>query len=215
MPTEVKICGVSTQETVHGAIAAGADYIGLVFYPASPRNVSMATAAELAETARGRAQVVALIVDAPDELAHEIARKVRPDFFQAHGTEDAERIHSIKAATGIPVIKAIKVREQSDLSLAKAYEEIAAMVLYDAKTPEALANALPGGNGMAFDWQILDRQKGAKRFMLSGGLTPGNVAQAIAITGAPIVDVSSGVETAPGRKDLGLIRAFLEAAKSA
>jgi phosphoribosylanthranilate isomerase len=213
--TEVKICGVSTQETVRGAIAAGADYIGLVFYPASPRNVSIASAAELAETARGRAQVVALIVDASDALVHEIARSVKPDFFQAHGVEDAGRIRSIKAATGISVIKAIKVKEQSDLSLAQAYEGIAEMVLYDAKTPEALANALPGGNGMAFDWQILDRQRGTKRFMLSGGLTPGNVAQAIAITGAPIVDVSSGVETAPGRKDLGLIRAFLKAAKSA
>jgi phosphoribosylanthranilate isomerase len=215
MATEVKICGLSTQETARGAIAAGADYIGHVFYPASPRNVSIATAAELAETARGRAQVVALIVDASDELVDEIARKVKPDFFQAHGAEDAGRIRSIKAATGISVIKAIKVKEQADLSLAQAYEGIAEMVLYDAKTPEALANALPGGNGMAFDWQILDRQRGTKRFMLSGGLTPGNVAQAIAITGAPIVDVSSGVETAPGRKDLGLIRAFLEAAKSA
>jgi phosphoribosylanthranilate isomerase len=215
VPAEVKICGLSTQETVRGAIEAGADYIGLVFYPASPRNVSIATAADLAQTARGRAQVVALIVDAPDALVHAIASKVEPNFFQAHGAEDAQRIQAIKAASGIPVIKAIKVKEQSDLSLAQAYEGIAEMVLYDAKTPEALANALPGGNGMVFDWQILDRQQGRKRFMLSGGLTPQNVAQAIAITGAPIVDVSSGVETAPGRKDLGLIRAFLEAAKRA
>ena len=215
MPTEVKICGLSTPETLHGAIEAGADYIGLVFYPASPRNVSVATAAELAGRARGRAQIVALIVDAPDELVEEIARRVRPNFFQAHGAEDVQRIRAIKAQTGIPVIKAIKVKEQSDLSLARRYEGIAEMVLYDAKTPEALANALPGGNGMAFDWQILDRDKGTKRFMLSGGLNPGNVAQAIAITGAPIVDVSSGVETAPGRKDLGLIQAFLTAAKRA
>jgi phosphoribosylanthranilate isomerase len=215
LAAEVKICGLSTPETVRGAIEAGADYIGLVFYPASPRNVSIATAAKLAQTARGRAKVVALIVDAADELVYEIASKVKPNLFQAHGREDARRIRAITAATRIPVIKAIKVKEQSDLSLAQAYEGIAEMVLYDAKAPEALANALPGGNGVAFDWQILDRQRGTKRFMLSGGLTPENVAQAIALTGAPIVDVSSGVETAPGRKDLGLIRAFLKAAKSA
>jgi phosphoribosylanthranilate isomerase len=213
--TEVKICGLSTQETLRGAIEAGADYVGLVFYPASPRNVDLSTAAALAATARGRAKIVALIVDAPDTLVEAIARLVKPDFFQAHGGEDAVRIRAIKAATRIPVIKAIKVKEQSDLSLARQYEGIAEMVLYDAKTPEALDNALPGGNGMAFDWRILDRDRAVKRFMLSGGLNAGNVAQAIALTGAPIVDVSSGVETAPGRKDLGLIRAFLEAAKKA
>ena len=215
MTTEVKICGLSTQETLRGAIEAGADYVGLVFYPASPRNVDLSTAAALAATARGRAKIVALIVDAPDTLVEAIARLVKPDFFQAHGGEDAVRIRAIKAATRIPVIKAIKVKEQSDLSLARQYEGIAEMVLYDAKTPEALDNALPGGNGMVFDWRILDRDRAAKRFMLSGGLNAGNVAQAIALTGAPIVDVSSGVETAPGRKDLGLIRAFLEAAKKA
>ena len=213
MATEVKICGLSTRETVHGAIDAGADYIGLVFYPRSPRNIGIATAADLAEVARGRARIVALIVDAPDALVQDIARIVRPDFFQAHGGETPERISAIKTATGIPVIKAIKVEEESDLSLVQDYDGIAEMVLLDAKTPTALTNALPGGNGRAFDWRILDKNERRKRFMLSGGLTPGNVAQAIAITGAPIVDVSSGVETAPGRKDLGLIRAFLEAAK--
>ena len=212
---DVKICGLSTLESVDAAIDAGAALVGFVFYPRSPRHVSFPLAKKLAAHARGRAKIVALIVDAPDELVEEIARRVRPNFFQAHGAEDVQRIRAIKAQTGIPVIKAIKVREQCDLSLARRYEGIAEMVLYDAKTPEALANALPGGNGMAFDWQILDRDKGTKRFMLSGGLNPGNVAQAIAITGAPIVDVSSGVETAPGRKDLGLIHAFLRAAKRA
>jgi phosphoribosylanthranilate isomerase len=213
MATEVKICGLSTQETVHGAIEAGADYIGLVFYRRSPRNVEIAKAADLAELARGRARIVALIVDASDALVHDIVQSVRPDFLQAHGSEAPERISAIKTATGIPVIKAIKVEKESDLSLIRDYDGIAEMVLLDAKTSEALTNALPGGNGRAFDWRILDRNKRRKRFMLSGGLTPRNVAQAIAVTGAPIVDVSSGVETAPGRKDLRLIQAFLEAAK--
>jgi phosphoribosylanthranilate isomerase len=213
MSTEVKICGLSTAETVSGAIEAGADYIGLVFYPPSPRHVDIATAARLAETARGRARIVALIVDAPDALVGEIARTVRPDFFQAHGGESSERIKAIRTQTRIPVIKAVKVREESDLALAQVFDGIAEMILFDAKTPEALLNALPGGNGVSFDWRILHDGGFAKRFMLSGGLNPGNVAEAIAITGAPIVDVSSGVETAPGRKDLGLIRAFLKAAR--
>jgi phosphoribosylanthranilate isomerase len=213
MPIEVKICGLSTEETVRGAITAGADYIGLVFYPASPRHVSLEQAERLARTARGRAKIVALVVDASDEAVKDIARRVRPDYFQAHGREDARKVEAIRATTGVPVIKAVKVQDTPDLAQAETFETIAEMVLFDAKAPSGVANVLPGGNGMAFDWSILARRPGRKRFMLSGGLTADNVMEAIRISGAPIVDVSTGVERAPGAKDLGLIRSFIDAAK--
>ncbi|HEY7765928.1 MAG TPA: phosphoribosylanthranilate isomerase [Aestuariivirgaceae bacterium] len=213
MPIEVKICGLSTEETVRGAITAGADYIGLVFYPASPRHVSLEQAERLARTARGRAKIVALVVDASEAAVKDIARRVRPDYFQAHGREDARKVEAIRATTGVPVIKAVKVQDTPDLAQAETFETIAEMVLFDAKAPSGVANVLPGGNGMAFDWSILARRPGRKRFMLSGGLTADNVMEAIRISGAPIVDVSTGVERAPGAKDLGLIRSFIDAAK--
>lgn len=214
MAAEVKICGLSTPETVDAAIAAGAGFVGLVFYPRSPRNVTLETAAKLAERARGKARIVALTVDADDRLLREIAARVAPDFIQAHGSETPERVAAMAALTGKPVIKAIKVRDAGDIAGATAFTQAASLILYDAKAPETLGNALPGGNGHAFDWALLD---GGKRpaFVLAGGLTPENVAQAIRMTGAPIVDVSSGVESAPGVKDIGLIRKFIEAVKSA
>lgn len=214
MPVEVKICGLSTPETVDAAVAAGADFIGLVFFPKSPRNVSLEQAATLADRARGRAKVVALVVDADDALLRAIAETVRPDFIQAHGAETPERVEEIERLTGCPVIKAIRVKDEADIAAAAGFSKAASLILYDAKAPETLGNALPGGNGHAFDWGLLE---GARRpaFMLAGGLSPGNVAEAIRVTGAPIVDVSSGVESAPGIKDLGLIRKFIEAAKAA
>lgn len=214
MPAEVKICGLSTPETVAAALDAGADFVGLVFFPKSPRNVSLEQAAPLAGQARGRARIVALTVDADDALLRAITDKVRPDFIQAHGSETPERVSAITSLTGKPVIKAIKVGKTEDVSGASAYSEAASLILYDAKAPENLTGSLPGGNGHAFDWALL----GGKRppaFMLAGGLTPENVARAIAVTHAPIVDVSSGVETAPGIKDISLIRKFIEAAKAA
>jgi phosphoribosylanthranilate isomerase len=213
MPIEVKICGLSTRASIEGAIEAGADYVGLVFYPRSPRHVDIARAAELAEAARGRAKVVALIVDAPDDTIKDIVRRVQPDYFQAHGHEDAESVEAIEKNTGVPVIKAIKIEEARDVELARAYRDAAHMILFDAKAPQALANALPGGNGMSFDWSLLSRNRKPKRFILSGGLNPANVGQAIEATGAPIVDVSSGVESSPGIKDLELIRRFIAAAR--
>jgi phosphoribosylanthranilate isomerase len=215
MPVEVKICGIKTRETLEGAITAGADYVGLVFFPASPRHVDIATAAQLAEVARGRAKIVALIVDETSSTIEEIARQVKPDYFQAHGNEDAARVSEIALTTGIPVIKAVKVKDVNDVELARAYRDAAQMILFDARAPEALAGALPGGNGMSFDWSLLDRKRHRRAFMLSGGLNPGNVAQAIEATGAPIVDVSSGVENYPGIKDLSLIKSFIEAARRA
>jgi phosphoribosylanthranilate isomerase len=214
MLVEVKICGLSTEETLEGAIEAGADYVGLVFYTASPRNVDLARAAKLAQEARGRAKIVALIVDASDDLIGDIASKVRPDYFQAHGEEDPQKVLAITEATGIPVIKAIRVQDSRDIEMARGFREAADMILFDAKAPVAFAQALPGGNGMAFDWSLLDKNRAPKRFMLSGGLNAGNVAEAIKGTGAPIVDVSSGVEISPGIKDLTLIRSFIQAART-
>mgnify|MGYP001605090582 CR=1 FL=1 len=216
MPVSVKICGLSTMASVDCAIAAGAEYIGLNFYPPSPRYVDPAAAGALAGKARGKSKIVALVVDADDGLLAEIIDKVDPDIIQVHGSETPERIAEITRTTGKPVIKALKVRAQDDIARAAAYTDTAIMILYDAKAPDDLENALPGGNGIAFDWTLLTgNANGATEFMLSGGLDADNVAEAVAVTHAPIVDVSSGVETAPGEKNLDLIRKFIEAAKSA
>lgn len=215
MSVEVKICGLSTPETVDAAVAAGAELIGLVFFPKSPRNVSLEQARQLADRARGRAKIVTLVVDADDALLRAIAATVDPDLIQAHGAETPERIAEIGRITGKPVIKAIRVKDQSDVAAAADYATVASLILYDAKAPETLGNALPGGNGHAFDWGLLEEGESRPAFMLAGGLTPENVAEAIRVTGAPVVDVSSGVESAPGVKDIGLIRKFIEAARSA
>jgi phosphoribosylanthranilate isomerase len=214
MAVEVKICGLSTPETLDAALDAGADFVGFVFFAKSPRNVSLEQAAKLAGRARGKAKIVTLVVDADDALLTSIAASVQPDFIQAHGSESPERIAEIARLTGRPVIKAIRVKDDADIAAARQYSTVASLILYDAKAPETLGNALPGGNGHAFDWGLLEGEK-RPAFMLAGGLTPQNVAEAIRVTGAPVVDVSSGVESAPGIKDIGLIRKFIEAAKSA
>lgn len=214
MPVDVKICGLSTPKSVEAAIAAGADLVGFVFFAKSPRNVNLQRAASLAALARGRAKIVALVVDADDATLLAIIAAVNPDLIQAHGSETPQRIAAIKTLTGKPVIKAIPVKDAADIARAAPYAGIADLILYDSKAPETLAGALPGGNGLAFDWALLGSAQSAG-FMLAGGLTPDNVAEAIRVTGAPIVDVSSGVESTPGVKDLGAIRKFIEAAKSA
>jgi phosphoribosylanthranilate isomerase len=214
MAGEVKICGLSTPETLDAALDAGADFVGFVFFPKSPRNVTLEQAATLAARARGRAKVVTLVVDADDALLAAIAEHVQPDLIQAHGAETPSRIAEIARLTGKPVIKAIRVKDDADIAAAADYSTVASLILYDAKAPETLGNALPGGNGHAFDWGLLEGER-RPAFMLAGGLTPENVAQAIRVTGAPVVDVSSGVESAPGVKDIGLIRKFIEAAKAA
>jgi len=214
MTTEVKICGINSRETLAAALAMGADYIGLVFYPPSPRNVSLELANGLAEEARGRARIVALAVDASDELLAGIAQEVRPDYLQAHGEETPARVREIAARVRAPVIKAVKVGGAGDVDAAASYAGVAEMLLFDAPPPRSVANPLPGGNGVPFDWSLLGRKANRARYMLSGGLDPGNVADAIRLTGAPIVDVSSGVERAPGVKDPALIRKFIEAVRS-
>ena len=210
MTTKVKICGLSTAATMGAALDHGADFVGLTFFAKSPRNVSLEQAASLAGQARGRARIVTLVVDAEDALLAEIAGKVRPDYFQAHGTETPERIAAITALTGISAYKALRVAAKEQVARARDYRA-AAFILYDAVPPES--SVLPGGNGLTFDWTIL--KDAARPFMLAGGLTPENVAEAVRVTGADIVDVSSGVESAPGVKDIASIRKFIEAAKRA
>lgn len=213
MSVQVKICGLTTGPTMQAALDAGADYVGLVFFPPSPRNVELAQAQVLRDLARGRADVVALFVDPSDELVNEVVATVSPEVIQLHGSETPERVAAIRSLTGRRVMKAIKVREEEDAHQALNYAGIADVILYDAKAPAGAK--LPGGNGEVFDWQLLQSVKDRLPYMLSGGLTPDNVASAIRQTGALAVDVSSGVELSPGQKDEELIRRFLQAAKTA
>lgn len=213
MTTKAKICGIKTEAALDAAIDGGADYIGLVFFPKSPRHLDLATAAALAAKARGRVKVVALLVDPDDAHAIDVAAKVDPDIIQLHGHETPERVRALSALTNRPFLKAVSVATAEDALSAANYDGIADMILFDAKPPKGAS--LPGGNGLAFDWRALEPVKGRRDFMLSGGLTPDNVADAIRLTGAAAVDVSSGVETAPGQKSPELIRRFLRAVKTA
>ncbi len=209
----VKICGLSTPETLGVALDAGADMIGLNFHPRSPRFVSHERAAELAALARGRAAIVALIVDWNVAQAQELVRALRPDWLQLHGSETPETVRAIKAATGLPVIRALGVATAGDLAAVAAHRDAADLVLLDAKPPKDAA--YPGGHGRPFDWTLLADLDPGFRFMLSGGLDPANVADAIRIAKPAGVDVSSGVESAPGVKDAGRIRDFIAAARAA
>jgi len=212
MSTKVKICGLSTGATMHVALDEGADFVGLVIFPPSPRNVSLAQAAELAAIARARAKVVALLVDADDALIADVVAQVQPDLLQLHGDETPARVTEVRSRTGLPVIKALKVATADDARAALTYRGVADLILFDAKPPPDATR--PGGHGTAFDWSILEAVKAEiGPFMLSGGLDPDNVAQAVAATGAPMVDVSSGVEARRGEKSPDLIRRFLRAAK--
>ncbi len=209
---QVKICGLTTPLMMEAALSAGADYVGLVFFPKSPRHVALDLASELAAIARGKARITALVVDPGDELLSSIVTTVRPDYLQLHGSESPARCAAINSEFQLPLIKAIGIREKADTKEADCYD-MADLILFDAKADPRITE-LPGGNGIPFDWQALKGQKEQRDFMLSGGLTPLNVVSAITLTGAKLVDVSSGVETEPGRKDSGLIEAFIRAAKS-
>lgn len=215
MSVEVKICGLSTPGSVDAAIAAGADYIGLVLYPPSPRHVSLETARALAARARGKARIVALLVDPTDTEVDGAVAAIAPDLLQLHGSESPARVAAIRARSGCPVMKAIKVRTDLDVRAAAAYRAVADLLLFDAAPPAGRPGALPGGNGVPFDWRMLAASPDLGPYMLSGGLTPETAAAAAAATGAAILDVSSGVETAPGRKDPELIRRFIANAKGA
>lgn len=211
MTVKVKICGVRTPAILEAAAAAGADFVGLVFFAKSPRNLGLPEAAGLAQAARGRLGTVAVMVDPDDALVDQVAGTVRPDFLQLHGHESPERVAAIKARASLPVIKAIPVAATTDVSGASAYLGIADQILFDAKAaPDA---SLPGGNGVPFDWRMLADAR--PPFGLSGGLNPENIAEAVSLTGAGLVDVSSGVETALGVKDEALIKDFIQAARGA
>lgn len=215
MNTKVKICGLRTPEALEAALDAGADYFGLVFYGPSPRNVDHDAAHKLVVAGRSRAKSVALLVNPDDDEVRRILEEVDPDIIQLHGNESPERVAQIKRLANKPIMKAILVETADDVAAAHTYDDAADIILYDAKAPNDATDALPGGNGIPFNWQALKGVKGRESFMLSGGLNPDNVAAAIAATGAPVVDVSSGVERMPGEKDLDLIRKFISAAKSA
>ncbi|WP_158046746.1 phosphoribosylanthranilate isomerase [Skermanella pratensis] len=211
MSVQVKICGVSHPGAVTAAVQGGARYIGLVFYERSPRHVAPPLAAELARMVPTGIRTVGLFVDPKNEYLEHVVSQVPLDLIQLHGDETPERVAEIRAAFSMPVMKAIKVSSAADLDAADAYARVADRLLFDAKPP-AKVSALPGGNGIAFDWTILAGRTWSKPWMLSGGLTAGNVAEAIAVSGASSIDVSSGVEDRPGHKDPDLIRDFLKAA---
>lgn len=214
----VKICGLSTRETLAAALDAGAGMVGFVRFPRSPRHVELDAARELSAMAKGRALVVALVVDADDAELSAIVEAMAPDMLQLHGRETPERVAEIRARFGLPVMKAIGVAERADLDALAPYARVADRLLLDAKPPKT-ADALPGGNGLSFDWRLIEglaqRLDPPVPFMLSGGLTPENVGEAIALTHVRGVDVSSGVERAPGVKDAARIFAFVEAARAA
>jgi phosphoribosylanthranilate isomerase len=209
----VKICGLSTPETLDAAIEEGADMVGFVFFPASPRHVSFATARALGEQVGGRAEKVALTVDADDATFDAIVESLRPDLLQLHGMETLDRVSSLKKRFGLPVIKALGVEAKSDFDRVKDYASVAEWILFDAKAPAG--STRPGGLGKPFDWALLSGAIPGRGVMLSGGLDASNVAEALKITSVPAVDVSSGVESAPGVKDIDKIRKFIQAARRA
>lgn len=210
--TAIKICGLTTPDTLDAAIKARAEYVGFNFYPPSPRYLSPRDAAALSARAEGRTQRVGLFVDASDETIAEFLAAARLDAIQLHGAETPERAAQVKARFGLPVWKALSIASEADVARANAYADAADLILFDAKTPKG---TLPGGMGLAFDWSLVANWKGPLAWGLAGGLTPENVAEAIGLTGAPLVDTSSGVETAPGVKDGARIAAFCASARSA
>lgn len=208
--TRIKICGLSDAAGLQAVIDAGAAYVGFVFFEKSPRNVSIDTAKVLALTVPVGVAKVALVVNADNALLDAITDAVPLDILQLHGSETPERVSEIKARYGLPVMKVVGIGDASDLATLAIYEAVADQILVETKPAKDASR--PGGNGLAFDWSIIAKRRWPKPWMLAGGLTPDNVAQAIAITGAPQVDVSSGVESGAGIKDAAKITAFMAAA---
>ncbi len=212
MSVAAKICGIDGPEAMRAAVDAGAAYAGLVFYPPSPRYLTIEQAASLARLAPPSVTTVGLFVDIGDDMLARVLSEVPLDLLQLHGAETPERVRGIKAATGLPVRKAIKIATADDVAAAQAYIGVADRLLFDAKAPPDLAGALPGGNALKFDWNLVGGRDWPCPWMLSGGLNAANVAEAVRISGAPAVDVSSGVEDRPGVKNVELIHGFLAAA---
>jgi phosphoribosylanthranilate isomerase len=208
----VKICGLSTRETLDAALEAGADMVGFVFFPPSPRHLNLETARDLGRVAKRRASKVALTVDADDATLANIVEVLQPDLLQLHGRETVARLRDIKQKFGLPVMKAIPVETTTDLASLPGYAAVADRILFDARAPKDATR--PGGLGAVFDWHVLEGLDLKLPFMVSGGLHAGNVAEAVRVTRAGGVDVSSGVESSPGVKDVEMIRAFIRAARA-
>lgn len=213
MSVLVKICGLKTPEALDAALAAGADMVGFVFFPPSPRHLGFEAARTLGERVQGRAKKVALSVNAHDDDLGQFIDALKPDMLQLHGTETPERVSTVRSRFGLPVMKAIPIEQRNDLSPIHLYANVADWILFDARAPREATR--PGGLGKTFDWHLLEHLTLNVPFMLSGGLDAGNVAEAIRVTRPAAVDVSSGVERTPGEKDSDKIREFIRAARAA
>jgi phosphoribosylanthranilate isomerase len=213
MSVLVKICGLKTPDALDAALVAGADFVGYVFFPPSPRNLGIEAARALGERVQHRAKKVALSVDATDAELERVIEALKPDMLQLHGKETQERVVTVRSRFGLPVMKALPIEQKPDLAPIRIYEKVADWMLFDGRAPREATR--PGGLGKTFDWSLLENFDLKIPFMLSGGLDVGNVAEALRITRAPAIDVSSGVERAPGEKDPEKIRAFVRAARAA
>ncbi|HEY3948025.1 phosphoribosylanthranilate isomerase [Phenylobacterium sp.] len=213
MGVQAKICGISTPEAVTAALDGGAAFLGFMFFEKSPRNIAPEAAWRLAQPARGKAKLVAVMVDPSDAEADRIAQILKPDLIQLHGKETPARARAIGERTGAGIIKVLPVAEAGDLALAADYEGVAEHLMFETRPPKDAER--PGGLGVTFDWSLMAGRRFQRPWLLAGGLNPWNLAEAVQASGAPILDVSSGVERGPGLKDPALIAAFLDAAKRA
>jgi phosphoribosylanthranilate isomerase len=213
MALDIKICGLSTAETLDAALDSGASHVGFIFFAKSPRNVSPEIAGRLRQAAKGRALAVAVTVDASDAFLDEIVAAVQPDMLQLHGKETPERVAEVKARYGLPIMKAFSIREAKDFEAIAPYRGVADRLLFDAKPPAG--SELPGGNGVSFDWRLLAGLDASVDYMLSGGLNAANIGDALRCAAPPGIDISSGVESAPGVKDAALIENFFRAVRAA
>ncbi|WP_025897329.1 phosphoribosylanthranilate isomerase [Sneathiella glossodoripedis] len=211
---QVKICGLNERASIAAALDAGADFIGAVFYPRSPRSITAEQAKDLfAKMDHSQTKLVGLFVDPSDDLLRTVLENVDLDLIQLHGKETPERVAEIRENFKRPVMKALAIAQKEDLSAVNAYESVSDMLLFDAKAPKSMKDALPGGNGLSFDWNMLADFKCARPWMLAGGLNVQNVTEAVRISGATMVDTSSGVEIKPGHKDPAAISSFIEAVR--
>ena len=214
MTVTAKICGINDPAAMEAALVGGASHVGFVFYPTSPRTLDPAGAAALGRLAAGRAQRVGLFVDPDDALVDAVLAAGPLELLQLHGKEPPERLLALKRRTGIPVMKALSVAVSADIDRAEAYLGAADWLMFDGKAPKSMVNAMPGGNAVSFDWTLLSGRSWPLPWMLAGGLNIDNVAEAVRLSGARVVDCSSGVEDAPGRKSPAKIAAFLAAVRA-
>jgi len=209
MPLDVKICGLKEPETIDCALKLGASHLGFIFFEKSPRHISLAQAACLRDPIGNRAEIVAVVVDSDYRFLDDLVHQVRPDILQLHGKETPRRVAELKKRYNLPIIKAISIHDSSDLQNVVPYREVADRILFDAKAPKN--SLLPGGNGISFDWKLLESLDTELNYMLSGGLNASNIGEALAQAKPGGIDVSSGVERAPGVKDIGLMQTFFAA----